>query len=611
MKRARAVLLGLCVAAGCDGGGGSGSRDGGTSLDEAGVALPPAEWPPRTGSARVEPTLEGHFVVTREVFRPEDRAAVTAVALGDCDGDGRLDALPLGSGLTLTAYRGLGDGRFEAVTSEPPRASYAAAVFADVDGDGREDLVAADRAVTVLRNEGGCRFGPARVVASLVFDNARQVLVADVNRDGLADLSVTQRNAERSPHRLLVARGDGGYDEFAPRPTPYSPGERREGYFIGFGMYYEDLDDDGALDLFALLDQRQSWFSWGERAGELGQLPDAALTMALGAADAMSVSPLDFDRDGRVDWFVSGVFSRSRLLWHRGGRDLRDAAARAGVDGVGDYFAWGSYGFDADLDGWPDVLVLREGPDGPPEVPTVPGPVDLFLNRRDGTFAEVGERVVQQRLRAKGLQCGALSPRGPVGCFVMDRAGPLLLVNGLRPRGRQALVRLRGAVSAFDATGARVSIDDAVPAQVFVAGGQGTYGGEHARTLQLPLGDRDVARVTVRWPSGLVQRAVEVRADVLTTIAEPAAVALSARVLPADGAATAEVTVDPRALGGGRVELALAGDGQWAGDATTDGEGTIHRVIRAPTAPGEGRVVVTVDGLALRVRPRVLFTRAR
>ena len=46
-------------------------------------------------------------------------------------------------------------------------------------------------------------------------------------------------------------------------------------------------------------------------------------------------------------------------------------------------------------------------------------------------------------------------------------------------------------------------------------------------------------------------------------------------------------------------------------DATTDGEGTIHRVIRAPTAPGEGRVVVTVDGRALRVRPRVLFARAR
>jgi hypothetical protein len=32
-------------------------------------------------------------------------------------------------------------------------------------------------------------------------------------------------------------------------------------------------------------------------------------------------------------------------------------------------------------------------------------------------------------------------------------------------------------------------------------------------------------------------------------------------------------------------------------------------VIRAPSSPGEARVAVTLDGVALRVRPRVVFTR--
>ena len=320
----------------------------------------------------------------------------------------------------------------------------------------RSDIVAADRSVTIFRNEGGCRFGVPRMVAPPGPEIARQLLVTDVNFDGLADFSVTQRNAETLPHRLLIARGDGSYDEFAPRPTPYRFEKRRAGVYIGFSMYYGDVDADGAQDLFGCLDQRQAWFAWGEGVGGLGRLRDAALTELLGQADAMSVSPIDFDRDGRVDWFVSGVYNHSRLLWHRGGRELREVAEQAAVAGVGDYFAWGSYSFDADLDGWPDLLVLRQGPDAGANISVTPGPVDLFLNRRDGTFDEVGARVIGWRLQAQGLHCGPLSSHGPMACFAMDRAGPVLFLNVLRPRGRQAVLRLQGTVSAFDGTGSRV-----------------------------------------------------------------------------------------------------------------------------------------------------------
>ena len=607
MTRARAILAVLCVVAACDDGA-SGARDAG----DAGGAGDAGEggasgWPPRTGSLRVEPPVDGAFRATRDVFDAAERAEVVAVALGDCDGDGLLDALALGARGGFALYRGDGAGGFARTDAGLPAWTYPAAVFADVDGDGREDVVAAERTVTVFRNEGGCRFGAPRVVAPLADEVARQLLVTDVNLDGLADFSVTHRNAATSPHRLLVARGDGSYDEYAPRPTPYRPDKRREPTFIGFSMYYEDVDGDGAQDLFGLLDQRQAWFAWGERPGDLGRLRDEALTEALGRADAMGVSPIDFDRDGRVDWFVPGVYGESRLLWHRGGRDLRDVADRADVAGVGDYFAWGSYGFDADLDGWPDLLVLRQGPDASPDAPVTPGPFDLFLNRRDGTFVEVGGRAIGWRLQARGLHCGPLSPRGPVGCFAMDRAGPVFFLDALRPRGRQALLRLRGTVSAFDGTGARVSVEG--ESVVWVVGGQSTFGGEHARVLQLPLGDRAEARVTVRWPSGVEQRGVEVRADDLATAVEPEAVVVAPRVIRADGAATAEVTVDPSAAGASRVELALEGDGAWAGEAVTDAEGRVRRVIRAPSAPGEARVAVTLDGVALRVRPRVVFAR--
>lgn len=86
---------------------------------------------------------------------------------------------------------------------------------------------------------------------------------------------------------------------------------------------------------------------------------------------------------------------------------------------------------------------------------------------------------------------------------------------------------------------------------------------------------------------------------------------LAARVLEADGVATAEVVVDPRPVGARRVELTLQGAGSWAGAATTDAHGRVHRTLRAPATPGEARVTVALDGVVLRVRPRMMFRAAR
>jgi hypothetical protein len=595
------VTAGLLVAlAGCD-----------TVPDlYAGPPVPPAPPLPIPGRVRVVPRPEGRFAVDRAVFPEKERSAIQAVALGDCNGDGALDVVTLGKMARINLYVGRGGGAFEPIVSGlPTTRNYRVGTFVDLDRDGLDDLVLGDSDVAWFRGDGTCHFGPTLTIAAAEEEFAAQVLATDVNLDGLTDLSIVLRNARSAPHRLLVARGDGSFEGLAPPPTPYDPAFRTGPDFFGFGMYYDDLDGDGALDLFGMLDQRQGWFAWGTQPGGLTTRRDEPLTALFASVDPMSLSPLDFDRDGRIDWFVSGINSHSLLLWHQGGRDLRDAGDRAGVGGIGNDFAWGSYSFDADLDGWSDLLVLREGQTPGPNIPPPTGPTDLFLNRRDGTFAAADASVVDLQLRAKSLACGPSSPRGEVVCFALDLGGPVMLVNGLRPRGRQALVRLRGTVSAPDATGARVSIDGATPPQVYVVSGQAPHGGEHARTLQVALGDRDVARVTVRWPSGLVQPGVEVRADAVTTIAEPAAVTLVRRVLPADGAATTEVVVDPGVVGATCVGLSMTGVGTWADRATVEAGGRVRRVLRAPTVPGEARLIVTLDGKALRVRPRVLFTR--
>lgn len=283
-------------------------------------------WPPPGASPRVEPAPVGRWTVEREIFSPEDRPRIAGVAFGDCDDDGMLDLVTIGQQAPLMVYRGLGGGRFVPALAEPPTITSRAATFVDLDRDGAEDLVTADEDVAVYRNLGGCRFAPRRVLAPSTREFALQVLAADANLDGLTDLSVARRASVAAPLRLLVARGDGSYDDVAPALTPYDPAYRMGPEFYGFGGYFDDVDDDGAPDLFALVDQWQSWFSWGVTPGGLIHRRDEALTPVFARCDPMSLAPIDFDRDGRVDWFAAGVLSQSRLLWHRGGRVFHEVA---------------------------------------------------------------------------------------------------------------------------------------------------------------------------------------------------------------------------------------------------------------------------------------------
>ena len=87
--------------------------------------------------------------------------------------------------------------------------------------------------------------------------------MTDVNLDGLADFSVTHRNAATSPHRLLVARAATARTTSTRRGPPYRPDKRREPTFVGFSMYYEDVDGDGALGpLRPPRPAPGAWFAW-------------------------------------------------------------------------------------------------------------------------------------------------------------------------------------------------------------------------------------------------------------------------------------------------------------------------------------------------------------
>lgn len=542
---------------------------------------------------RVNVVLRGRFEVTDRFL--DGRDAVTVV--GDCNGDDRVDVL---NGATLHVQRPDGGFAGAPLTATLGRKSGS---MTDLDGDGAVDLVLAGADVVWLPGDGACGFGAPRVLAPGTTGEPGQVLVHDVDRDGLTDLTVARQERRDVAVQLLVARGDGRFDDLAPPPTPRP--DHMDRPFRTFGTFYDDIDQDGALDLFALLDDDLGWFSWGSPQGDLAFTPDPAVIDGFTRVSPMSLSPIDIERDGAFEYFVSGTFGNHLLYRYEGARRLRNIAPEVGVSVPGSLDdGWGSAALDVNLDGFTDLLV-REEPDDHQGA----GPVRLLINRHDGTFTRAPLTVLDQMLKGTSLACADLAGDGRVSCLARDvtSRGLVLLQNRVEPASPWVGLRLQGTVSSPDASGARVSLDGADPPMVALVGGQSPTDGEHDRGVILAVGAVATASVTVTWPSGIRQQVTGLVPGRYTRVIEPRALTVSSRVTRADGASLVEVTARPSLAGATRAVVACSGACAWDGPAVTDAEGSVRRALRAPSTPGEARLTLRLDGVALRVRPRVRF----
>ncbi len=484
----------------------------------------------------------------------------SGVVLFDCDGDGDLDIyFPNGSRLDLKTgeapprdalYRNDGNWRFRDVTLAAglgdARWSCGAAA-ADVDNDGDQDLFVANFGPDVLYlNRGNGTFEEKTGAGVEDPRWGSSCSFADVDGDGLVDLfvanylefdraSVRRRGEDPAcvykgfpifcgPGGLPAAHDslflNRGGAKFADASDSW--GVRGVSPAYGLGVLFVDVNRDGRPDVLVANDTMANHLflnEGGRKFLEAGLYLGLAYNEYGTPQASMGVTAGDVRGFGREDIFITN-YEDDTNTYHRAdeGGFFTDATWSSGL-GEPSYkhLGWGTFFFDADLDGSLDLFVanghLTPDADRMRSSPGYRQRCQLFLGDGTGRFREETDRAgpgFAVRRSFRGAAAGDLDGDGDFDVVVsaIDER-PLVLENrgvgaGGAPEAAWVALRLRGTRSNRDGIGARVRILAAGRWREHVVRSASGYASQCEMAARFGLGTaQEFARVEVEWPSGL------------------------------------------------------------------------------------------------------------
>ena len=258
----------------------------------------------------------------------------------DYDNNGLYD-LFIPDGVESKLYRNRGDGTFEDVTRQAGLSGLdgvSVALFADYDNDGYKDLFVSRtfRPNQLFHNNGDGTFTNVTRQSGLGEDCCTTVAAwADYDNDGYLDLYVGRymdprkdipttfyaRNGE--PNQLYHNNGDGTFTNVTQRAGVGDKG-------LCLGAVWGDFNDDGFPDLYVVNDFGRKTLYRNNGDGTFKDVTVKSGTLAYGAG--MSASFVDYDNDGRFDFYVTHI--RSEHAWFASAPTVRRYMLRSFTEGT-------------------------------------------------------------------------------------------------------------------------------------------------------------------------------------------------------------------------------------------------------------------------------------
>jgi hypothetical protein len=232
-------------------------------------------------------------------------------------------------------YHNNGDGTFTDVSMkagiENTIGTYGlSVVVADLDNDGWPDIYVANdsTAATFYQNQKDGTFKDVAIEAGIAYspDGRPQagmgVSVGDFNRDG--QLDIVKTNFAGDTDSLYLNLGDGTFEDHT-----YLSGLGINTRYLGWGVGFVDLDNDGWLDIFisnghvypevdsSHLDSPYAEHKYVYRNLRNGQFEEVTTQAGSGVTDAVAARGCafgDYNNDGTMDAVVNCVNASPQLL---------------------------------------------------------------------------------------------------------------------------------------------------------------------------------------------------------------------------------------------------------------------------------------------------------
>ena len=497
------------------------------------------------------------------------------VAWIDYNQDGYLDAFFVNSGYTPyfhsaeppqpALYRNNGDGTFTDVTAaskiHTDGTFFFGAAVGDYDNDGFPDIyMTGYRHSVLLHNNGDGTFTDVTARAGVGNDGNWGTAAGwfDYDHDGKLDLLVTNYVQYDEDHPVECGENRPGYRAYC-HPDSFHGTSMRLYHNNGDGTFTDvtakaglvnsdgkslavvlaDLNGDGWPDIFIANDTQRNFLYYNN--GD-GTFRDASYKSGAGFSEegrpeaGMSADAADVMNNGLAYLFVSHLdFELNRIYRNNGDGTFTDYTIASGLGQTSMLnSAFGARFFDFDNDGWRDLLVvnghiLDNIAVYHPDV-TYEEEKKLYRNMGEGRFVDATKTQgadFRARRVGRGLAVGDYDNDGWQDFLVSNNGEDAQLFHNdgasepAAAGNHWLAVRLVGTKSNRDGNGAALKLLAGDLTSYDQAKGGMSYCSAQDPRIFFGLGKHErVDLLEIRWPSGQVDRLVNLAADYFVTVEE-------------------------------------------------------------------------------------------